>query len=346
MPNVSYERGGVDLQVESNKYGGLKLQVSKNLQNHRSSPQIHSNYSGLDMKVLVLGASGFIGFSVCQALSRAGYVVYGQTRSSDKVQTLAAEEIIPVVCDPDSDKWHHLVPTLDVVIDCLRASSDRTYTESLINAFSQAAKSLRPAGSPKLSYIYTSATGVHGTSDNGEIITDTTPCLKPTETAGWLRAHEENILTHEVLNGIVIRPSLLYGRSGSLFSVVFEEVKKTGKVRWPGKPGGRLSVIHQDDLADLYLRAAEKAQMIGGMTFDAANDVTESVDGFLMRLAQVVGVEGYEYRKPEGFLDLILSQSYVVRPYLARSLLGWQPRKTGVTDGLAVYYNAYLGSVA
>ncbi|KAK7442003.1 hypothetical protein VKT23_016281 [Stygiomarasmius scandens] len=298
------------------------------------------------MKVLVLGASGFIGLPVCQALSRAGYIVYGQTRSSDKAKALAADEIIPIVCDSESDKWHHLVPTLDVVIDCLHTSTSPSLSESVLDSVSKAAKSLRPAGSPKLSFIFTSATGVHGESADGEIITDTTPCIKPTQISGWRKEHEEKVQAHPVLNGIVIRPSLLYGRSGSLFSVVFEEARKTGKVRWPGKPGARLPVIHQDDLAELYLKAAERAQVIGGMAFDAANDVSESVDGFLHRLAQVIGADGFEYREPEGFLDSILSQTFIVRPYLARSLLGWQPRKAGVADGLAVYYGAYLASVA
>ncbi|THU97488.1 NAD(P)-binding protein [Dendrothele bispora CBS 962.96] len=307
------------------------------------------------MRVLVLGATGFIGFPVCQALCRAGHIVYGQTRSSDKAKKLAAEEIIPIVYDLDSEsdlKWNDVVPirTLDVVIDCLFTTSGES-SKSILDSFSQAAKSLRPAGSgPKLSFIYTSITNVHGTSGSTEAITDTTPYITPKETSGdddevvWRIEHEKKLLNHEVLNGIVIRPTMCYGRSASLFSVIFEEARKTGKVRWPGKPGGRLSVVHQDDLADLYLRAAEKAQTVGGMAFDTANDVTESVDGILARLAQVVGVEGYEYKEPEGFLDFLISQTFIVKPYLARSLLGWQPRKAGLADGLAVYYNAYAAS--
>jgi hypothetical protein len=37
-------------------------------------------------------ATGFIGFPVAQALSRAGHIVYGQTRSQEKAIKLAAEE--------------------------------------------------------------------------------------------------------------------------------------------------------------------------------------------------------------------------------------------------------------
>ena len=39
-----------------------------------------------------------------------------------------------------------------------------------------------------------------------------------------------------------------------------------------------------------------------------------------------------------------LATTSLVRPYLARALLGWQPRKAGLVDGLETYYAAYLAS--
>jgi hypothetical protein len=39
-----------------------------------------------------------------------------------------------------------------------------------------------------------------------------------------------------------------------------------------------------------------------------------------------------------------LTTTSLIRPYLARALLGWQPRKAGLVDGLATYYAAYLAS--
>ena len=34
----------------------------------------------------------------------------------------------------------------------------------------------------------------------------------------------------------------------------------------------------------------------------------------------------------------------LLRPYLARSLVGWNPRKPGVVDGLATYYATWKAS--
>lgn len=33
-----------------------------------------------------------------------------------------------------------------------------------------------------------------------------------------------------------------------------------------------------------------------------------------------------------------------IRPYLARTLLGWSPRKPGFVDGMEVYYAAWKAS--
>jgi nucleoside-diphosphate-sugar epimerase len=109
---------------------------------------------------------------------------------------------------------------------------------------------------------------------------------------------EQRVITDANLNGIVIRPALLYGRSGSLFTPLFKSASE-GKVAWYGTPGGRYALIHTDDLADLYLKASEKGSIVGGKIFDAANDMTESADDFLQKLVEVSGAGGgYEYMKP------------------------------------------------
>jgi len=86
------------------------------------------------MKVIVLGASGFIGFPIAQALTRAGHIVYGLTRSEAKAKQFAAEEIIPVVGQPESDSWHSLISTADVIIEAVRGPDLKTLSANLIDA--------------------------------------------------------------------------------------------------------------------------------------------------------------------------------------------------------------------
>lgn len=65
------------------------------------------------------------------------------------------------------------------------------------------------------------------------------------------------------MHGIVVRPGVLYGRSGSLpgmmiFQPVLEALKQGGKFEAIGVQSQRLGTIHQDDLADLFVRVAER----------------------------------------------------------------------------------------
>lgn len=208
---------------------------------------------------------------------------------------LIAVQVIPVVGDPaEATTWSHMIATLDVVIDCTRSEDTTTLMQAVFKLVTDGASRLRPANAPKLTFISTSGTGPHGSSRT-EFVTDTTPCTRPIPLAVGRVDLEQNIVKNSVINGIVIRPSLLYGRSGSLFDIMFSSAAK-GKAEWYGTPGGRFALIHTDDLADLYLRAAEKAQLVGGMIFTAANDFTESVDDVLAKVTEVSGAkEAPEY---------------------------------------------------
>ncbi|CCM04674.1 uncharacterized protein FIBRA_06860 [Fibroporia radiculosa] len=295
------------------------------------------------MKVLIIGASGFIGLPVAQAYVRAGHIVYGVTRSAAKAKQLAAEEIIPIVADTaDPAPWLPLVATLDVVIEAIGGAQVKALSETLLKATTKAANEYRPAGAPKLAYIYSSGSWVYGDS-RATTITDTTPIVKPVELVAWRPALEQRILTNSVLNGIVIRPALLYGRSASILATLFKTAYE-GKISWYGTPGGRYGLIHADDLADLYLLVGEKSSILGGKVFAAANDFTESVDDILQKLVQVSGAKGYEYVPPCNLFESAITTTSLLRPYLARSLLGWQPRKAGLVDNLEVYYNAWKAS--
>lgn len=173
----------------------------------------------------------------------------------------------------------------------------RVLSQKLLEATAEAAKQYRPPHAPKVTYIYTSGTWVHG-DNRKEIVADTTPLTSPAELVAWRPEQEQRVVAQTILNGIVIRPGLLYGRSASLLGLLFKNAYE-GKVKWYGTPGGRYTPIHCDDLAELYLLVGEKSSLIGGKIFDAVNDFTESVDDILQKLVEVSGAKGlYEYIAP------------------------------------------------
>jgi nucleoside-diphosphate-sugar epimerase len=296
------------------------------------------------MKVVVLGASGFIGFPVAQAFVRAGHIVYGLTRSASKAKQLAAEEIVPIICDAtDIQSWQSLITTADAIIDASGGNDIKTSSATILQDVIAAVKSVRPPHSPKIAYIYCSGTWVHG-EDRVNIVSDTTACTNPPALVAWRVNREQEVVTSETLNGIVIRPAMLYGRSGSLLAPLFKSAYE-GKVVWYGRPGGRYAMVHQDDLADLILKAAEKSHLVKGCIFDAANEASVSVDDFLEKLVLVSGAKGrHSYLKPSNPYEEALQTTSLVRPYLGRTLLGWEPRKVNLVDGLEIYYASWKAS--
>jgi nucleoside-diphosphate-sugar epimerase len=207
--------------------------------------------------------------------------------------------VVPIVGDVAiPDAWINIVEDIDVVIDAIGGTADIvTLSQSILLAVTKAAETLRPSHAPKVTYIYTSGAWVHGDSRT-EVFSDTSPLTSSIEIVAWRPAQEQRVISNTTLNGLVIRPTLLYGRGGSILASLFKSASE-GRVTWPGTPGGRYSVIHADDLADMYVRATEKSVLLGGKIFDAANDVTESTDDILAAVVKISGAQApYEYTKP------------------------------------------------
>lgn len=186
---------------------------------------------------------------------------------------------------------------MDAVVDCVGRAATRNSGEEIITSVSKAAQKLRPQGAPKLTYVYTSGSWVHG-DNRTDIVTDTTPIKSPPQFLTWRLDREQLVLTDKNVNGLVIRPALLYGRSGSLLAPFFKSASE-GHVWYPGTPAGRFTLVHADDLADLYVKATEKGAISRGLIFEGANDITESVDDVLSALVKVSGAKApYEYKEP------------------------------------------------
>ena len=205
--------------------------------------------------------------------------------------------VTPIVCQVDEvDKWKHLLATAEAVINATATYGPKDGVK-VFNLVSEAVKTVRPAFAAKLTYVETSGAWVHG-DNRDEIVTDTTPTATPHPFTTWRAVHERNVVDSTVLNGIVIRPSGVIGRSCSHLGDMMFSGAHAGEVVWIGTPGGRCSIIHQDDLADAYLRAVERGSIVRGSIFDITNEFTESVDDILTTLCKISGAKGYKYREP------------------------------------------------
>ncbi|KAL4252841.1 NAD(P)-dependent Metabolic Enzyme [Abortiporus biennis] len=304
------------------------------------------------MRVLVIGATGFIGLPATQALVRAGHIVYGLTRTAEKAKQLQAEEVIPIIGEYlEPSKWltPSLIATLDVVINAVGSEvrfKDPSADPRVFKVLIDVAQQSRPSHAPKLNYIVTSGTLLYG-PDHKEIVTDTTspPIEKLFDLVKPFHEFEQEALHSTVVNTLIIRPGLVYGRSGSLTARLFSQAKEGETIKWFGGPNGRVNAVHTDDLANLYVLATEKAHLVGGNIFAGVNDASESTEDILRNLVSISGAKGFEYVEPSNPFEGALATSITIRPYLGRTLLGWRPVKASIVDHLQIYFDTWKASV-
>lgn len=192
------------------------------------------------MRIFVTGASGYIGNGVAKAFARAGHKVVGLVRSETAAKELQKNEICPVL--GSLENLPKAAKEAEVIIHCAFESAE---TEaSAIEAFIHLA--------PK-TLVYTSGVWVYGNRDH--TVDETSP-LTPLPRVKWRPAVEEKVLKSP-LKSVVIRPGHVYGYCGGLTALLFEGAAQ-GKLEIASNGENRWSIVHLDDLANLYLLAVEK----------------------------------------------------------------------------------------
>lgn len=224
------------------------------------------------MKVLVTGATGYIGGSVAERLNASGHQVVGLVRSAESIPLLTDRGIESVLGTLDDQEIiTKAAQGADAVIHA--ASADHAGSVlTLIAALERSGKTL----------ICTTGSGIAADSAAGEYSAsvaltedsyfEPVPFRRPRVAMNRL-VREAAI--DKGIRSIVICPSMIYGKGRGLqpnsdqLPKIIALSKQVGAGVYFGKGLNRYSNVHIDDLADLYLLALEKA--LGGSFFFAEN---------------------------------------------------------------------------
>ncbi|KAJ2047328.1 hypothetical protein GGI03_008107 [Coemansia sp. RSA 2337] len=294
--------------------------------------------------VLILGASGYIGKEVSRAFSRAGFRVHGLVRNEEEARILAHDEIYTIIGDikrPES-----LIKNFDeadIIIDTFVDYNETAeYIKNVLNAVKQAGERRAQRGG-QLTFIHTSSLWVQGeTGHQGE---SQDSDLQPLEGVAWRVKAEQDILAlvrTPNVRVIVLRPALVYGRTGGFFDRVFSGLI-AGNIRLPGTLENSLSTIHVDDLAELYVKIAERAPVLKGQTLTAANRSSESVQDIIRAVRRLAGKREIkvEAHKPANVTDEGFALTQVIDTRSTRAVTNWEPRKRTFVEGVAEYFQSW-----
>ena len=290
------------------------------------------------MKILVIGATGYIGGSIAKTLMAKGYEVFGLSRNSDKMEALSKMGIKPVLGTLEDKKiLVQTVQSSDAVINA--ADSDhRQGIETIIEA-------LRGTGK---TFIHTSGSSVIGDDALGEyespkIYNDDTP-FTPIEIRK-ARADINNLVriagVKDGIRAMVITPPMIYGEglglskeSDQLPKLIRQSAEKKSGV-YIGKGLNRWSNVHIEDLVNLYVLALEKAPS-GAMFF--AENGEESLLTIAEAISHTLGFSGKTISWPAelaiaelgNWARFALGSNSRIRAKHARQLLGWEPKAESI----------------
>lgn len=315
---------------------------------------------------LILGATGYLGLPLAQALLRSGnYTVYGLARSAAKAKMLTQNEIIPVTGDvTEPSTFTDLISSvpIDVIIDTTQAyEAAPTLLKALADASKMRMATLAKDGAvgPKLGFVYVSGSWVHGDVGN-KVTSDTVPPNTalakgtPAKAVGWRPGHEQAILaSRDLLDVAIVRPGQIYGRTGWLWSTHWGAMlgaAKSGSTepfQVPADYDSRPAIVHVDDaVSGLHLAIDRVHGLLGSWpVFDLIAE-TVLVRDYMEGAKKILGLKAkleYVGNQDNPYFEAMgLVTNY--QSSRANIVLGWTPKRLDFILKLDTYVKAWAAS--
>ncbi len=289
------------------------------------------------MRILLTGATGYIGGAVGSALAAAGHEIIGLVRSAEAARKAAARGFTELRGDlRDTDLLADAAHTADAAVHAANLNSAETPAADAA-AVTAILDGLAGSGKP---FIYTSGVWVLGST--GDRVADEGSPLQPTPLVTWRPAVEREVLA-SAQGGVcstVIRPAIVYGLNGGMIAAMVAEARREGRVRFVGDGRNHWPLVQLEDLAELYTLALDRAP--AGSLFLAAHGPSVPV----RVIAEVASRAGGAGGKVESWP--LAAAREVLGPYAdalvldqrvtserARRMLGWSPRGAAFDADLA-----------
>jgi len=264
-------------------------------------------------KILITGASGFVGsFLVREAISR-GLETYAGIRASSSKDLLPTEGVKHCVIDFDDPQGLEdilLEHQFDYIIH--NAGVTRTHKNSIymkVNVdYSVLLAELAVKTTPSLKkFVYTSSIESHGSADptlSGVVDNNTAP--KPRTTYGLSKLRAEKALK-EVANLplLIMRPTAVFGPGERDFFLVFEMIKKYRFTPISGSKNIKYTFIYVKDLVRVMLDAtlSESVNTSYFISDGRIYKITQFTDG----IAKALKVKTFGFTIPFPVLSLIVA---------------------------------------
>lgn len=277
------------------------------------------------MKILLTGATGYIGSGVLSALRARGHEVLAPVRSGRSLDAVTVAGAQGVVGDLTDVAWlSGLLADADGAIhtaapgDGTAAEFDGRVVDAVVAAFTGTAKP----------YVHTG--GVWSWGSGANLRDDDAP--NPPALTAWRPAIEDRVLASG-LTASVIAPGVVYGHGRGLARRVTARDEE-GRVRLVGDGSQHWTTVHVDDLAELYVRVLEAGRPLGRVLgVSGVNPTVREIAEASSPVGVIVETpDETRARLGEAFADALLLDQQAVGDKAHE--LGWAPRRPSLVEEL------------
>ena len=284
------------------------------------------------MKVVLTGATGFVGSHVLTDLYKHGHEVTALVRDDAQADAVAARGATPVVVDLyDRPAVTRLLGNADGAIhtaspgDATSANLDSAVVDAVTGAFGG-------TGKP---YLQISGLWIYGANPS---ITEASPLNAPA-LVSWKEPIERRVLGAADMRGVVIVSSVAYGDGGGGIPGVLlgSPRDEAGNLIMLGTGQQHWSTVHAADLADFFRRALENESARGRYVIGSGAHPT--VAELTQAAAVATGAPGAgpgsddeaRARLGDYFAEVLLLDQGTDAAR-ARAELGWYPSHPSLSD--------------
>ena len=284
------------------------------------------------MKVVLTGATGFIGSHILTDLHKHGHEVTAVVRDDAQAAAVAARGAIPAVVDLyDRSAVATLFAGADGAIhtaspgDATSADLDSAVVDAVTEAFTD-------TGKP---YLQIGGVWVYG--DN-TAVTEQSAYHAPAMVA-WKEPIEQRVLDATGMRGVVIVSSVAYGDGGGALPglLLGSPRDDAGRLVMVGSGQQHWSTVHAADLADFFRRVLEDDSargryVIGNGLRPTVAELTEAAAAAVGAPGAVPGSDTEARTRVGDYFAEVLLLDQGTDAARARAELDWQPSHPSLTD--------------
>jgi len=306
-------------------------------------------------KILVTGALGFIGQSLCKTLSKSGKSVRGIVRSQNSFSKNPDIEYVSVGDIVHKKDWKNMLVDIDCIIHCAgrahimsetKSDTLKIYRSVNVDVTKRLAEQAAAAGVRRL--IFLSSIGVLGLDTNNRKSFLQSDEINPIENYAISKYEAEQALLQisdkTAIETIIIRSPLVYGPSapGNLARLI---KLVSSNIPLPfSRINNKRSMVGIDNLVDLLIRCIDHPDS-AGKTFLISDGEDLSTPDLINHIASSMGHKAYLFPVPMFLLKFVsrilgkqreidrLVGSLKIDSNYTRETLNWMP-PVSVTEGI------------